>query len=182
VAVTLTDFAGHLRSIGVPVGLTEVVDAAAAVREIQAPSQAQLRSALAATLIKNHAHRPLFDLAFDDYLAELSGGRPAAPRPAPEPAGPDEDGRLGRLRELLTAALAQDDQAALRSLAELAVARYGGLEPGRVHGTGVYLRPRPRPAWPGRARPPSPAASWPARSAVGLISSGVTWRPRSAGT
>jgi uncharacterized protein len=139
VAVTLTDFAGHLRSVGVPVGLTEVVDAAAAVREIPAPSQAQLRSALAATLIKNHAHRPLFDLAFDDYLAELSGGRPAAPRPGPAAAGPDEDGRLGRLRELLTAALARDDQAALRSLAELAVARYGGLEPGRVHGTSVYL-------------------------------------------
>ena len=138
-AGTLTDFAGQLRDIGVPVGLTEVVDAAAAIREIPSPSQGQLRSALAATLIKNHAHRALFDLAFDDYLAELSGGPPAAAGLPPEPAGLDDQGRLRRFRDLLTAALAADDQAALRSLAALAVARYAGLEPGRVHGTSVYL-------------------------------------------
>jgi uncharacterized protein with von Willebrand factor type A (vWA) domain len=138
VAATLTDFAGHLRKIGVPVGLTEVVDAAAAIAEIPAPSRAQLRSALAATLIKNHAHRPIFDLAFDDYLTELGGGPPAAPDPGHEAAGAGTDsGR--RFRDLVTAALARDDRAALRSLADLAVARYGGLEPGRVHGTSVYL-------------------------------------------
>jgi uncharacterized protein with von Willebrand factor type A (vWA) domain len=139
VPASLTDFAGHLRSVGVPVGVSEVVDAAAAVREMRSPTQAQLRSALAATLIKNHSHRALFDLAFDDYLTELRGGQPAPPDPAGAAAGPDEHGRLLRFRELLTAALARDDQAALRSLAELAVASYGGLEPGRVHGTSVYL-------------------------------------------
>lgn len=135
-AATLTEFAGHLRKAGVPVGLTEVVDAAAAIREFPAPTPAQLRSALAAALIKNHAHRALFDLAFDDYLTELSGGRRAAPGLGAEPATTDS---LRRFRDLVTTALARDDQAALRSLADLAVARYAGLEPGRVHGTGVYL-------------------------------------------
>jgi hypothetical protein len=138
-AATLTDFAAHLRRAGVPVGLTEVVDAAAAIAEIPAPSQAQLRSALAATLIKSHAHRALFDLAFDDYLTELGGGPPAAPDPGEEAAGRAGNDRDRRFRELVTAALAQDDQAALRALADVAVARYGGLEPGRVHGTSVYL-------------------------------------------
>jgi hypothetical protein len=135
----LTDFAGQLRELGVPVGLSEVVDAAAAIQDPGLRSLDQLGHALAATLIKDHAHRALFDLAFADYLTELTAGRAAARATAPVAAGPGAAAGLARLRELIAAALAADDQAALRALADLAVARHAGLEPGRVHGTGVYL-------------------------------------------
>jgi len=75
----LAAFIGELRAIGLPVSLSENVDAAAALRAIPLSDRAQVKSALAATLVKNHDHYGAFELAFDVFfggrqLARLAGG------------------------------------------------------------------------------------------------------------
>src|SRR6202021_1506870 len=75
----LAAFIAELRAIGLPVALSENVDAAAALRAIPLTDRAQVKSALAATLVKNHDHYRAFELAFDIFfggrqLARLAGG------------------------------------------------------------------------------------------------------------
>ena len=70
----LAAFIVELRAIGLPVSLSENVDAAAALRAIPLADRDQVKSALAATLVKNHDHYRAFDLAFDIFF----GGRQLA--------------------------------------------------------------------------------------------------------
>lgn len=114
----------QLRSWGVEIGLSETLDAAAAVSALPGAGRDTIRHVMAATLIKSRENRAAFELAFDIFFP------PAALAGLPE---------TGALPELLLRALAADDRVMLRSLAELAVTRYAGLEPGRVRGTNVYL-------------------------------------------
>jgi uncharacterized protein len=121
----------QLRDWGIPVGLSEALDAAAALSARPASDREEIRHVLAATLVKAREHRVAFELAFEIYL-------PAA-QPGDEAAAAGAGGRSGVLRELLLRALAQDDRLVLPSLAAHAVDRYAGIEPGRTRGTGVYL-------------------------------------------
>lgn len=82
----LAAFIAELRVIGLPVSLSENVDAAAALRAIPLADRDQVKSALAATLVKNHDHYRAFELAFDiffggrrlDRLAEGNGSGEAS--------------------------------------------------------------------------------------------------------
>jgi uncharacterized protein len=142
----LAAFIVELRAIGLPVSLSENVDAAAALRAIPLADRDQVKSALAATLVKNHDHYRAFDLAFDIFfggrqlalLAEGNGSGEATQ------AGFGTGTMLGQLTEdelndLLFQAVAGRDGVLLRAVAAEAVDRWAGIEPGRVVAGTFYL-------------------------------------------
>ena len=84
--VSLAAFVAELRAIGLPVSVSENVDAAAAVAAMPMVDRASLKSALAATLVKNSDHYGAFELVFDVFF----GGRRIG---ADAQAGPAADGQ-----------------------------------------------------------------------------------------
>lgn len=140
----LAGFVHELRAAGLPVSMTENLDAMRAVQEVPWEDRDAMRAALATTLVKHHRHRRAFDVAFDVYFglrapdaapdtgAEVGGG-PAAAGGGGDPLSDAE------LAELLLAALRAMDRDALRDLAARAVTRYAGMEPGRPVGGTYYL-------------------------------------------
>jgi uncharacterized protein with von Willebrand factor type A (vWA) domain len=141
----LLGFFDALRQAGLRPSLGETLDAAAAVRAtgIERPA---LREALAATLVKDHAERELFDEVFDRYFALPASGDRAKPARAPRPgdgigrggvgAGrgrPDREGRAGsRPREDAQPARAAQPAAHQRSARLLARQRTLASKPFRA--------------------------------------------------
>src|ERR1700728_5328912 len=82
--VSLAAFVAELRAIGLPVSVSENVDAAAAVAVMPMVDRASLKSALAATLVKNSDHYGAFELVFDVFFG---GRRIGADAQAPPFAG-----------------------------------------------------------------------------------------------
>jgi uncharacterized protein with von Willebrand factor type A (vWA) domain len=144
----LAGFIAELRAIGLPVSVAENVDAAAALRAIPLSDRAQVKSALAATLVKNHDHYGAFEVAFEIYfggrqLGSLADGTPNGTG-EPNPAAMRSGTVLSRLTddelsELLFQATSQRDGGLLRAVAAEAVDRYAGIEPGRVVAGTFYL-------------------------------------------
>ena len=65
----LTGFIVELRNAGLPVSLTENLDAMEAVQHIPIEDRTALKYALAATLVKNHSHWKAFEIVFDVYFS-----------------------------------------------------------------------------------------------------------------
>jgi len=152
VETILAAFIAELRAIGVPVSLSENVDAAAALQAIPLTDRAQVKSALAATLVKNHDHYGAFDLAFEIFF----GGRPPALAAEGTPNGSGEANGAGgkpghgtgsvlsrlteeELNDLLYQAVAGRDGVLVTAVASEAVDRWAGIEPGRVVAGTFYL-------------------------------------------
>ncbi len=152
----LADFVGELRADGLPVSMSEHVDAARAMRVIDLGDRTALRDSLAATLVKDGDHLPAFYTAFDVFFAT----RVATPPSDATPDGEAHDGDAGspgsgqsqgdgggasaplsadQLADLLYRALRDGDSTALNRGARAAVARYAGMEPGRPVGGTYYL-------------------------------------------
>ena len=96
--VSLAAFVAELRAIGLPISVSENVDATAAVAAMPMTDRASLKSALAATLVKDSDHYGAFELVFEIFFggrrvgADHPAGRPlTAPRPTA--AAPRETGR-----------------------------------------------------------------------------------------
>src|SRR3954463_10858073 len=64
----LAGFIQELRNAGLPVSLTENLDAMEAVRHIPLEDREAFKYALAATLVKNHAHWKAFATIFEVYF------------------------------------------------------------------------------------------------------------------
>lgn len=123
----LAGFVGELRAAGLPVSLTENIDAMSAVRQVPLDDREALRVAMAATMVKRPEHRPAFDAVFESYFA-------LAPAVLADDAGVD-------LGALLDEALSSGDTDAVRRLAQLAVARLAGMEAGRgVRGSAYVFK------------------------------------------
>lgn len=122
----LLDFTHALRRAGVPVALSEDLDAMRALALVPFEEPDAFRAALASTMVKSEAHRPAFDTLFDLYFraALHPEGRPA-PDAVEEPPS-DEDFLDALLRSLLAG-----DGAATRDLARRAVERFGRVEGAR---------------------------------------------------
>jgi uncharacterized protein with von Willebrand factor type A (vWA) domain len=149
---TLADFIAELRTIGLPVSVSENVDATAAVLAMPIADRAALKSALAATLVKSadhyHAFEVIFDLFFGDSrvgigdLTDPAAGPAAANGAAAAANGAGRAGIVAALSDadlgdlLFRAALA-GDQVLIRAAVAEAVSRYADLEPGRPV-AGVY--------------------------------------------
>jgi uncharacterized protein with von Willebrand factor type A (vWA) domain len=144
--VTLLDhhiaFVDALRSAGLTISLSEALDAAEAIRAVPLDDREVLRAVYAATVVKRHQHRPVFDEMFDLYYPRVRGvglAKPDEVRDAPAPWQVDDPDRV-RLRDELRTYLLHGDDAALADLAREAVARLGAL-PGSGPGSGAGGRP-----------------------------------------
>jgi uncharacterized protein len=161
--VALTDllsgFIAELRTAGLPVSLTENLDAMAAVQHIPLEDRQAFKYALAATLVKNASHWRVFETVFEVYFslrgreyaltdeqAELMPDLDDVMSDMPGEQG-DQQGAGGmgdsmtpeQMAEMLYRALLNGNEAMLKALARHAVRRYAGMEPGRPVGGTYYL-------------------------------------------
>ncbi|MGN6201618.1 MAG: CoxE, partial [Solirubrobacterales bacterium] len=67
-AAKLLGFCEELRGEGVAVGTSEMLDAFAALSEVDWTSRADFREALAATIAKSQDDRRVFELLFERYF------------------------------------------------------------------------------------------------------------------
>jgi len=145
----LQGFVHELRSAGLPVSMTENLDAMRAVEHIDISERDLFKAALGATLVKHYQHRPAFDTVFDVYFSLYSPGVDADDAHADEWAemvseaagGGGGGGELTReeLAQMLLDALMNLDRDQLRRLAATAVTQFAGMEPGRPVGGTYYL-------------------------------------------
>jgi hypothetical protein len=155
----LAGFIQELREAGLPVSLTENLDAMAAVRHIPLDDREAFKYALAATLVKNNQHWRAFETVFEVYFS-LRGKEYAIGEEGDEDGGSLEElmeqlrdqaaeGMQGsgggdsmtpeELAELLYRSLMNGNDALMRAVARQAVKRYAGMEPGRPVGGTYYL-------------------------------------------
>jgi len=140
----------ELRQIGVPISLSEKIDAVRSLQHLPLAERDGVKSALRAVLVKSHDHELAFDALFDLYFS-----LPAGQREGSEPAGwpAAVNGRSGAgagslgsiedagLTELLLAALRDGNDAMIRTIAGIFVDRHAAVEPGRpVAGTYYVFR------------------------------------------
>ncbi len=155
----LNGFIIELREAGLPVSLTENLDAMQAVRHIPLEDREAFKYALAATLVKNNAHWRAFETVFEVYFSYRGReyrivddeGEPLSDEELAEMAelmgaegqggqgGPGEAMSNEELAEMLYRALMEGDEALMRALARQSVTRFAGMEPGRPVGGTYYL-------------------------------------------
>jgi len=142
IALALLRFVHRLRAAGVPVSMVEAVDAVESVRFVDVGDRTQLRSALAATMVKRPEHDATFESLFEAYFAvrreraETANGAGALdvvtsldrPSDGADAVQRGEDGDPStELLQALLEALQANDTEALEALARMAVERHGGL-------------------------------------------------------
>jgi uncharacterized protein with von Willebrand factor type A (vWA) domain len=158
----LNGFIIELREAGLPVSLTEHLDAMEAVRHVPLEDRSAFKYALAATLVKNHAHWRSFETVFEVYFSHRGSryavGDAVLDELPPELAdqldqaqgqGGDGQGQGGggggdhltpeELANMLYQSLLRGDDAMLRAVARQSVRRFAGMEPGRPVGGTYYL-------------------------------------------
>lgn len=153
----LAGFIVELREAGLPVSLTENLDAMAAIRYIPIEDRATFKYALASTLVKNHAHWRVFETVFEVYFsmrgkeyaigdaAELPDALDDMDLPPMSGSGDQGQGASAdgmspeELAEALYQSLLRADDAMMRAVARAAVKRFAGMEPGRPVGGTYYL-------------------------------------------
>ena len=153
----LAGFISELRAAGLPVSLTENLDAMEAIQHIPIEDRDAFKYALAATLVKNHAHWRAFETVFEVYfslrgaeydlidgewpegmdLSDFVDGMDGQQRR--QGGGGGEAMSAEQLAEMLFQALMRGDDALMRAIARQAVQRYAGMEPGRPVGGTYYL-------------------------------------------
>ena len=152
----LNGFIVELRSAGLPVSLTENLDAVEAVKHVPIEDRETFKYALAGTLVKNHSHWKAFETVFEVYFSlrgqeyELvdgewesddtaTGEENQQEGQAPGQGGSQEGLTQEQLAEMLFQALAKQDRNLMRTVARQSVQRFAGMEPGRPVGGTYYL-------------------------------------------
>jgi hypothetical protein len=157
----LTGFVAELRAAGIPVSLTEHLDAAEALRHVPMEDRQALKYTLGASLVKSSTHWRAYETAFEIYFAlrgpgySIAGDPEVAQDGEPSRTGQPEGsgGREGQgrgsgggegmtateLADLLYRALLGAQDAMLATVARQAVSRYAGMEAGRPVGGTYYL-------------------------------------------
>ena len=157
----LAGFIQELRRAGLPVSLTEDLDAMEAIKHIPLEDREAFKYALAATLVKSAAHWKAFETVFEVYFSmrgrEYAIGGEAGDEleklleDMQEQGDGDQQG-MGdaggggmealtpeELAEMLYKAMLNADEAMMRAVARQAVRRFAGMEPGRPVGGTYYL-------------------------------------------
>ena len=154
----LNGFIVQLRAAGLPVSLTENLDAMEAVKHIPIEDRSTFKYALAATLVKHYNHWSAFETVFEVYFSlrgpEYEIGDDAEAIDFDDEGDDAETDQTGEgnqqggggdnltpeeLAEMLYQALMRGDQQMMRGVARQAVKRYAGMEPGRPVGGTYYL-------------------------------------------
>ncbi len=152
----LNGFIIELRAAGLPVSLTENLDALEAVKHVPIGDRESFKYALGATLVKHYNHWKAFETVFEVYFSlrgkeyviaeddefgdldddELDGdqlGDQQGGGGAGENLSPEE------LAEMLFQSLMRGDAQMMKGVARQAVRRFAGMEPGRPVGGTYYL-------------------------------------------
>ncbi len=152
----LNGFIVQLRAAGLPVSLTENLDAMQAIRHVPLEDRETFKYALGATLVKHHNHWKAFETVFEVYFSlrgdEYQIGDDVVELPemdddeqGDQQGSGDQQGGGGEnltpeeLAEMLYQSLMRGDQQMMRGVARQAVKRYAGMEPGRPVGGTYYL-------------------------------------------
>ncbi len=134
-------FVEALRTAGLQVSLAEDLDAVRAMTAVGLDDREALRAGLAATLLKRQQHRPSFDQIFDLFFPPMLGHGAAhvadADPDAEAPTREQAEAALSALRDEITQALVQGDDAAAQALAVQGVEQYGAM-PGRTPGMSAW--------------------------------------------
>jgi uncharacterized protein with von Willebrand factor type A (vWA) domain len=115
-----------LRSEGVAVGTSEILDAFAALDEVSWTDQRDFRESLAATIAKSQEDRRIFELLFDRHFfraAESEALERGIEEERYEGAGDRID--LDELREAIRRAITEGNDGDMRDLARLAMTAFG---------------------------------------------------------
>src|SRR5918996_3784843 len=147
----LQGFVHELRAAGLPVSMTENLDAMRAVEHVDIADRDTFKAALGATHVKHHHHWRAFETVFDVYFSlhapgigeEGEDGVPTDLESL-EAVRAQGGGAMGdvspeELAQMLLHALMNMDRDQLRQLAGAAVDRFAGMEPGRPVGGTYYL-------------------------------------------
>ncbi|HEX4868725.1 MAG TPA: VWA domain-containing protein [Acidimicrobiales bacterium] len=156
----LAGFIQELRRAGLPVSLSENIDAMEAVKHIPLEDREAFKYALAATLVKNNSHWRAFETVFEVYFSlrgtryniadvdedelaklleqleqqqDMQGDGSRTGSGSGEAMTPEE------IAEMLYKALQRGDDALMRAVARQSVRRFAGMEPGRPVGGTYYL-------------------------------------------
>ena len=155
----LAGFIQELRKAGLPVSLTESLDAMEAVKHIPLEDREAFKYALAATLVKSSNHWKTFETVFEVFfslrgreyhLGELTDEQKAQLDQLDELTSIDSElgapgmgGMEGmtpeEIAEMLFNAMKNADSGLMRAIARQAVSRFAGMEPGRPVGGTYYL-------------------------------------------
>ena len=156
----LSGFVQELRNAGLPVSLTENLDAMEAVRHIPLEDRDAFKYALGATMVKNSAHWRSFETVFEVYFSmrgpEYKIGESTEDEleqmwremqeqlQQQQGEGKGSSGGMDSLTpeeiaQMLMKALMNGDQGLMRALAKQSVQRFAGMEPGRPVGGTYYL-------------------------------------------
>lgn len=152
----LNGFVVELRNAGLPVSLTENLDAMEAVQHVPLADREAFKYALGATMVKNNAHWRAFETVFEVYFSlrgpeyKLADGEDGdfeeLWRDMQEQQGEGSGGGGSmdgltpeEIAQMLMQALLHGDQAMMRALARQSVERFAGMEPGRPVGGTYYL-------------------------------------------
>src|SRR3954470_10662192 len=123
----LLEFGEELRSEGVAVGTSELLDAFAVLKEVSWTEPSDFREALAATLAKSQEDRRVYELVFERFFFRATE-MAAIREDVREGGGVDLEGGeldLEALRAQIAQALADGSEGAMRDLARLAIAAFG---------------------------------------------------------
>ena len=154
----LSGFVVELRNAGIPVSLTENLDAMEAIQHIPIEDREAFKYALGATMVKNQSHWRSFETVFEVYFSlrgpeyklkqgdesdidemwremqdQMKQGENRGAGGAMDAMTPEE------MAQMLMQALMNGDQGMMRALAKQAVQRFAGMEPGRPVGGTYYL-------------------------------------------
>jgi uncharacterized protein len=129
----LVAFCEDLRSEGVAIGTSEILDAFDALESVPWTREDDFREALAATVAKSQEDRRVFELLFDRFFFRAAESE-ALERGIGEDRRYEADGlEVGELREAVRRAIAEGSDGEMRDLARLAIAAFGR----RGEGSGV---------------------------------------------
>jgi len=126
-AASLLAFFEDLRSEGVAVGTSEILDAFSALDEVSWTDQRDFRESLAATIAKSQEDRRIFELLFDRHFFRAAEGE-ALELGTPEERFEGDGGDridLDELREAIRQAITAGNDGQMRDLARLAMMAFG---------------------------------------------------------
>ncbi|MGO8870531.1 MAG: vWA domain-containing protein [Acidimicrobiales bacterium] len=159
----LTGFVAELRAAGIPVSLTEHLDAAEALRHVPLEDREAIKYTLGASLVKSSSHWRAYETAFEVYFSmrgpdyridevkgpedgqnaddagQLAGQGDGRGQGRGGGSGSGEGMTPAELADLLYKALLSSNAGMVAAVARQAVSRYAGMESGRPVGGTYYL-------------------------------------------
>ena len=121
----LLEFCEELRSEGVAIGTSEILDAFAALERISWTEPADFREALAATIAKSQEDRRVFELLFDRFFFRGAEREAIEQGITEERFSGGDRLDLEELRDAVRQAIVDGRDGEMRDLARLAIAAFG---------------------------------------------------------